>query len=191
MNKKPHKFDPDFAGSLLSGEREKEGSAQSMIRFSGVNKDSVAVDFGCGPGFLTLPLAKKASTVYAVDINQRMLDMVNERAKREHLKNIQTVKSTEYSLRVPEKADYVFALSLVHEVVRKRKMFQVFHALLKEKGRLIVADWRADPKNWDFGPPARERIDKKDMVELAAGLFKLKKEKVMDIQYYLLFEKTG
>lgn len=190
MNKKPHKFDPDFAGMLLSVERGKQGTAQSVIRFSGINKDNAAVDFGCGPGFLALPLAKKSRAVYAVDINQRMLEMIKERAKREHITNIETVKSTEYSLRVPEKVGYVFALSLVHEVVRKRKMFQVFHGLLKEKGKLIIVDWRADPKSWDFGPPAHERVDKKDMIEHAAGLFRLKKEKLMDTQYYLLFEKT-
>lgn len=186
---KPRKFEANFSYILLSDERMKEGSAESMIKFSGIAKKDVAVDFGCGPGFLTLLLAKKTKTVYAVDINPRMLEIAAERAKKEKLSNIEFVKSTEYSIRLPEKANYVFSLSLVHEVVRKRKIFEVFHALLKEKGKLVVVDWRTDPKSWDFGPQPRERISKSKMVEWAAGLFRLKKEKLMENQYYLLFEK--
>lgn len=187
---KPHKFDADFSYALLSEERTKEGSAESIIRFSGIKKGDTAVDFGCGPGFLTLPLAKKVKTVYAVDINPRMLEITSQRAKREKIRNVEFVKSTEYSLQVPEKAGFVFALSLVHEVVRKGKIFEVFAKLLKENGMLVVVDWRTDPKSWDFGPQPRERVSKSKMVGLAAGLFKLKKERVLENQYYLLFEKV-
>ncbi len=187
---KPHKFGAENAEILLSEERKNEGSAESVIKFSGVGKNDAAVDFGCGPGFLTLPLAKKCRMVYAVDINQKMLEIVESRMRKEKAANILPVKSTEYTIRLPEKTDYVFALSLVHEVVRKRKMFEVFHNLLEEKGKLVVVDWRTDPKRWDFGPPLRERVSKSKMAELASGIFKLKKEKLMENQYYLLFEKV-
>ncbi len=188
--KKPHKFDADFSSVLLSDERAKQGTSESIIKFSKITKRDVAVDFGCGPGFLTIPLAKKCRFVYAIDINQRMLETIALRSKKEGAPNIKPVKSTEYSVRLPESADFLFALSLVHEVVRKRKMFEVFHKLLKIKGSLIVADWRTDAKEWEFGPALHERISKTKMVELAAGLFKPKREKLMENQYYLLFEKV-
>lgn len=190
MNFKPRKFDADFSDALMSDERKKEGSAESVIKFSGIKKTDAAADFGCGPGFLAFPLAKKCKTVYAIDVNQRMLDAVSAGARRAKLANVEAVKSTEYSVRLQEKPAFLFAISLVHEVVRKRKMFDVFSNLLKDKGRLVIVDWRTDPKSFDFGPSARERISKAEMIELAAGLFKLKKEKVMENQYYLLFEKA-
>lgn len=184
-----HKFSAKFAYMLLSEEREKQGTAQSVLEFSGIRKGQVAVDFGCGPGFLALLLAKKAEKVYAVDINQEMLDIVSKRAAKAGIRNIETLKSREYGAEIPKKADFVFALSVVHEVVRKRKLFSLFHSLLKEKGKLVVADWRTDPKNWDFGPPGSERVSAEDMEEFAFGLFRRKRKKLLDSQYYLLFEK--
>lgn len=189
MQSRPRKFDADFSDVLLSEERQLEGSAQSVIRFSGIKKGDTAIDFGCGPGFLAIPLAKKVRKVYAVDINERMLITTAEGAKRQGVKNLEIVKSREYAVFVPEKVDYIFVLSVVHEVVRKRKLFSVFHGLLRKGGKLVVVDWRADAKNWDFGPSERERIGSKDMEEMASGLFKRVKKKLMDNQYYLLFNK--
>jgi SAM-dependent methyltransferase len=51
------------------------------------------IDIGCGPGRLTIPLAKVVNKVTAVDVSKGMLDVVKRRAKEERLDNISYVNS--------------------------------------------------------------------------------------------------
>jgi len=46
------------------------------------------LDIGCGPGTLTIPLAKKVKKVTALDISKKMLEIVSEKAQKFKLKNI-------------------------------------------------------------------------------------------------------
>jgi SAM-dependent methyltransferase len=67
-----------------SGEQYVELLMQKIKATSG---DKV-MDIGCGPGRLTIPLAKIAESVTAVDTSQGMLEVVKRRAKEEGLDNI-------------------------------------------------------------------------------------------------------
>lgn len=49
------------------------------------------LDVGSGPGTITLPIARQVHTVTAIDYSQKMLDIVQERSKKEGLSNINCV----------------------------------------------------------------------------------------------------
>ena len=54
----------------------------------------VVADIGAGSGLFSRPLAKAVAPtgkVYAVDIQQDLLDHINQRDKEENIRNIQTV----------------------------------------------------------------------------------------------------
>ena len=54
----------------------------------------VVVDYGCGPGRYTLPVAKLVGSkgrVFAVDIQPLAIKTVKERAARQDLTNIETI----------------------------------------------------------------------------------------------------
>jgi ubiquinone/menaquinone biosynthesis C-methylase UbiE len=51
------------------------------------------LDFGCGPGYYTLELAKTAKSVLAVDISNEMLQKVKERAFKARILNIKYLQS--------------------------------------------------------------------------------------------------
>lgn len=60
-----------------------------FLDFCGVNVDGMNVlDIGCGPGNYTIPLAKKAAHVWALDPAVSMLDILRERAAEEGVFNI-------------------------------------------------------------------------------------------------------
>jgi ubiquinone/menaquinone biosynthesis C-methylase UbiE len=44
-----------------------------LVEKLGIKPGDVVMDFGCGPGFFTVELAKKAQRVMAVDISSEML----------------------------------------------------------------------------------------------------------------------
>lgn len=54
--------------------------------------ETTVLDIGCGPGTLALPLARKVRSVTAVDFSPGMLELLNQRAQKEHLNNIKTLR---------------------------------------------------------------------------------------------------
>ena len=73
----------------------KNNSAREIILHLGLRSGMKALDFGCGPGRLTIPVAKQigpAGTVTAFDIQPGMLERVRVKADHENLGNIQFVQ---------------------------------------------------------------------------------------------------
>ncbi|MCW4034601.1 MAG: class I SAM-dependent methyltransferase [Candidatus Bathyarchaeota archaeon] len=60
---------------------------QVMNKLNVTSNDTV-LDVGCGPGRLTIPLAKVTKSVTAVDLSPGMLEVAKRRAKEEGLDNI-------------------------------------------------------------------------------------------------------
>lgn len=53
-----------------------------------ITKNDTVLDIGCGPGRLSIPIAKKAKNVTCVDSSNKMLEACLENAKREQINNI-------------------------------------------------------------------------------------------------------
>lgn len=95
-----HKTSTDFKSKTSSDWDDKSSDmAASTINSPYVDEfisrmdlkgDEVILDIGCGPGALSIPLAKKVKQVIAIDFSQRMLDELNAYAKREKVSNIKT-----------------------------------------------------------------------------------------------------
>jgi SAM-dependent methyltransferase len=65
-----------------------EKYVELLIDKLNVTSEDNVIDVGCGPGRLTIPLAKIAKSVTAADVSTGMLDVVKRRAKEEGLNNI-------------------------------------------------------------------------------------------------------
>lgn len=52
------------------------------------DSDTTVLDIGCGPGNLTIPVAKKVKSITALDISTSMLDRVRTAAEKEGITNI-------------------------------------------------------------------------------------------------------
>lgn len=55
-----------------------------------ITDNDVILDIGCGPGALSIPLAKRCKEVIAIDFSRKMLDELEAYAAREGVTNIQT-----------------------------------------------------------------------------------------------------
>ena len=78
-----------------------DSHASEVLAEIGVRKKQVVLDFGCGSGTYTIPAAKlvgDGGKVYALDINRKALDRIEERAKKEGLMNIVRIDSSEGSI---------------------------------------------------------------------------------------------
>jgi ubiquinone/menaquinone biosynthesis C-methylase UbiE len=132
------------AGKLLNPPLDEAIDPLQIIALTPIRPYEEIGDIGCGPGYLTLPLAKHAydGKVYAIDPRKEMLDIVRERVAAARLGNVEFVLSKR--IKVPLN-DEVLDGSVVSDVVtaarRPRSLLKEVHRLLREGGWLAIIDW--------------------------------------------------
>ncbi len=105
--------------------------------------DSV-LDIGCGPGYFSIPLAVlvgPAGSVVAVDIQERMLELVRRRAARAGVASrLRTHLATSGRLGLPGVFDFALAFWMAHEVRDHEGFFGEIAGALKPGGRLLLVE---------------------------------------------------
>ena len=56
-----------------------------------IDENDSVLDLGCGEGSITLPLARKVKKVTGVDSSTKMLELLNERAIKNNIDNVETI----------------------------------------------------------------------------------------------------
>lgn len=148
-----------FWGSSLS-DRENWQKPQIVISSLGDLSDKTVADIGAGTGYFTLPLARLAQKVIAVDIEQQFLDHIEKRLAR-----IPEREGLEVETRftVPDdpalksgEADLVLVVNTYSFIDNRVAYFKkVLHGL-KPKGRVVVVDFKYE--NLPVGPPMDEKV---------------------------------
>lgn len=109
-----------------------------------INSGDRIIDIGCGPGTFTIDMAKlvgEEGSVVAVDMQQEMLDRAKNKAeKREVAANITFHCCESDSLGINEKADFILAFWMVHEVPDKERFFMEVKELLKDDGSFFLTE---------------------------------------------------
>lgn len=139
------------ANWLMRESRQREEDCKRLLKELHVKPGQVICDMGCGNGFYTLKLAQltgKAGRVYAVDIQQEMLDMLKRRSRAAKLENILPVLGTQTDPRLPENSiDLVLMVDVYHEFSQPEAMLKAIRKSLKSDGRIALVEFRAeDPK---------------------------------------------
>jgi ubiquinone/menaquinone biosynthesis C-methylase UbiE len=120
-----------------------------------VREGMTVADLGCGPGVFSVALAElvgERGRVYAVDIEDGMLERVRRKAEKMGLgSRITAVKAQAARLGVPEKADFALAFYMVHEVPDRAAFFSEVSSFLKPGGRLLVVEPNIHVGGIEFG----------------------------------------
>lgn len=107
------------------------------------------LDAGCGPGRLTLPLAKAAGPqgeVLALDIQEAMLSQVRAKAEAAGLQNIQYLHGGLGEGRLPAEAfDRAVLVTVLGEIPQAGAAFEEIFRALKPGGLLSVTEVIFDP----------------------------------------------
>lgn len=118
------------------------------------------IDIGCGSGFYTVAVAKEIQPdgmVYAVDIQEGMLDKLKVRMEREGVINITPILADAEG-KIPLEdciADAVFSVAVIPEIPNPVMAIQQAKRLLKDGGVFAEAELLLDP---DF--PMRRTVKK-------------------------------
>ena len=104
------------------------------------NDAKVLVDWGCGTGELTLPLAPFFDRVEAIDVSQAMVTVAQAKAKREHIHNVEwTLGKAEELELAPASCDLVTSASAFHWMDRDGLAERALAALKPDCSLALVA----------------------------------------------------
>ena len=109
-----------------------------------LHKGDTAIDIGPGMGYFTIPLAElvgPTSRVTAIDIQQKMLSVLMGRAQKKNIAGrIKTHLAGPNSLEFHEKADFILAFWMAHEVPDQKRFFSEIYALMKPEGLFFLVE---------------------------------------------------
>jgi ubiquinone/menaquinone biosynthesis C-methylase UbiE len=136
---------------LTRESREREEECSTLLRALNVKPGMTVCDLGCGNGFYTLDLAKlvgEQGEVYAVDIQQEMLHLLDERAKQAKIDNIKPVLGSLIDPKLPPASqDLILLVDVYHEFSHPEHMLRAMRKALRPRGRIALVEFRLeDPK---------------------------------------------
>ena len=109
-----------------------------------VRPDMTALDFGCGMGMFSIAMAQlvgRKGRIIAVDLQQKMLDVLQKRASKAGvLERIRTHQCEPDSISLDESVDFALAFYSAHEVPDLRRLLAEIHGNLRSEGKFMVVE---------------------------------------------------
>ncbi|HCS49272.1 MAG TPA: hypothetical protein DIW61_13865 [Candidatus Aminicenantes bacterium] len=149
----------------------------------------IVADIGSGSGTFSVPMAKAVAPngiLYAVDIDEKMLDYIAERAKKEGITNLRTVLGEYDDPKLPEKGvDVAFFHRVLHMIEHRQIYVNATAKYLKPDGRIVNIDKnREDSANWMW-------LNQSDVDNWMAAISFYPAEKfgVFDDRYFVSYQR--
>ncbi len=139
------------AAWLEREEREKEERGDLLLRELGLRPGLTIADIGAGTGYYArrmAPLVGSNGTVYAVDVQPEMIQMLGDLAKKANLTNVKPVLCTVDNVKLREASiDLAIMVDVYHELEFPYEVMESLVRALKPGGRVVFVEYRAeDPK---------------------------------------------
>jgi predicted methyltransferase len=130
-------------------EREERGDL--LLRELGLKPGMAVADVGAGTGYYArrmAPLVGSSGTVYAVDVQPEMIQMLGDLAKKANLTNIKPVLCAVDDVKLPDASiDVAIMVDVYHELEFPFEVMESAVRALKPGGRVVLVEYRAeDPK---------------------------------------------
>jgi ubiquinone/menaquinone biosynthesis C-methylase UbiE len=149
-------MDARGADWLTRAERESEERPEEVLDALKIRPGDVVADVGAGVGYFSLRLARrvgKAGRVFAVDIQQAMLDRLKDVRDAQKLDNLELILGTETDPKLPVNSiDLVLMVDVYHEFSRPAEMMEKIRGALKPAGRLVLVEYRGEDPSVPIKP---------------------------------------
>lgn len=155
-------FPPQYAFTLLIPIRNIFLSPRKLIKRLDLQKNSVVLEVGPGPGYFSVKIAKAlpAGLLYLTDIQQEMLDYARKRLDRKKILNVEYHLCNGISLPFSDNQfDVIFMVTVLGEIENKQQYIKEFNRVLRGNGILSISEQAGDP----------DKLEKHEIEELLRG----------------------
>jgi ubiquinone/menaquinone biosynthesis C-methylase UbiE len=155
--------------------------------------DRVA-DLGAGGGYFTFRLADAVGAkgrVYAVDVDEGMIDHLREQAEKEDRGNVAVVLAEYDDPLLPEAGvDLIFTCNTYHHIEDRTAYFARAKRSLAAEGRVAIVEYK--PRGWfqKIFPHATSAEAIRTEME-AAGYRLAREHDFLERQHFMVFEAAG
>lgn len=138
--------------TTLEGEhRVAAQKIEEVLARLSLRSGAVVADIGAGSGLFSRALAKAvapAGKVYAVDIQQGLLNYINQRNKEEHIRNIHTILGEFNDPHLPvQDVDLAFINDVLHHIENRAPYLKALARYIKPNGRIVIIDMNNNDPN--------------------------------------------
>ncbi len=189
----------EMAEILLSEGRETTEQPEKILDKMELKDGDLVVDLGCGNGFYTLRVAKRVGPhghVFAVDVQQGMLDQMQERQQEAGLRNIYSILGEFDDPHLPPgKIDWLLLVDVYHEFSNPEAMLEKIKECLAPGGKVALLEYRAeedqDPELMPQMIPRDHKMTVDEVMRewIPAGFKLVERLEFLPAQHYFIFEK--
>jgi ubiquinone/menaquinone biosynthesis C-methylase UbiE len=133
---------------LAQSNRDARLQPEKLMDAIGVKPGMVIGEAGAGEGYFTFKLSRRVGEtgrVYANDIVERVLKVIERRSEREGISNITTILGEVEDPLFPKGAlDMVFMIAAFHDFERKVEWLKNVKPYLKPGGTLVIVEWDSE-----------------------------------------------
>jgi ubiquinone/menaquinone biosynthesis C-methylase UbiE len=188
-------FSAENAEWLVRADRDSTEQPEKVLDALQIPPGATVADVGAGVGYFTWRLAQRVGPkgkVIAVDVQQRMLDLMAENLKRRNISNVEMVLGGVRDPRLPEGAvDLVLLVDVYHEFSEPEAMTTHIHRALKPNGRLVLVEYRKEDPTIPILPLHKMSVEEvRSEIEPIGFQFREALE-FLPTQHILIFNRTN
>ena len=151
----------------------------------------IVADVGSGSGAFSIPMARAVGptgTLYAVDIDQEMIDFVGDRAEKAGLKNVRKVLGEYDDPKLPVRdVDVAFFHRVLHMIELRQAYVNAVSKYLKPDGRIVIIEKEPEEStNWMW-----LRRSDVDSWMAAIGFYPAERFGVFDDKWFVSYQRPA
>jgi len=187
----------EWEKTLESPQRVATQKVDQVLSDLSLKPGMIVADIGAGSGFFSRPLAKAVAPggkVYAVDIQQGLLDYISKRDAEEHIRNVQTVLGEYDDPKLPERnIDLAFINDVLHHIEHRAVYLKALATYMKPSGRIAIIEMNKDDPNTGHKNQPELLVGRDEIMQWMSGAgFKLVEEHAdlfPGTKWFLIFGK--
>jgi ubiquinone/menaquinone biosynthesis C-methylase UbiE len=141
MRPEGERYTHGFHDVVVSAHARRTAEDCAAFLLPRLDPDAFVLDVGCGPGTITVGLARYSGQVIGLDAESSVLAVASSHARDEGVENVGFEVGSAYDLRWPDDTfDVVWAHQLLQHLADPRSALREFRRVLKPGGSVAVRD---------------------------------------------------